>query len=172
MRSTKAYQHCMSTACLITLALVSGCAGPLVRSQRLPHKQVSPAEDHADEPRQRLRDLNQGTLPYVAGPFLRRRHHRMQYVAEQATIKPPSSKFHPVPTRPVFQPRGSYSPPRPMVNLVPMLDPHRHPHSTPETQYPDIGLPPTSGYFGDEAAILGPVESYQGESIPLVAPNE
>ncbi|MBI2477627.1 MAG: hypothetical protein HYV60_02955 [Planctomycetia bacterium] len=90
---------------------MSGCAAPMVPSQRL-----------SCEDRQRLQDYGRAAMPYVAGPFMHSRNERA-YVAQQATIQPPHSKFHPVPTRPVFENRAEYYPPQPMgVHLVPVPD--------------------------------------------------
>jgi hypothetical protein len=61
-------------------------------------------------------------MPYCAGPFM---HGQVEpeYATQQATIQPPHSKFHPVPTRPVFETRASYLSPHPMgVQLVPVPD--------------------------------------------------
>lgn len=48
----------------------------------------------------------------------------------QLPITPPYPKFHPVPTRPVFEPRPGYSPPQALnVQLIPESGPHRHRHA-------------------------------------------
>lgn len=133
----------------------------------MPQEEWSGTEGHPHEHRQRLRDVAHAVGPYVAGPFHRRHHDPTQYAATQATIKPPHSKFHPVPTRPVFEPRGTYSPPRPIVDLVPVPEPHLVPHGAGEMMYPDLGLPPLPENVG-----FGPLEFYEGDSMPWVAPDE
>lgn len=117
-----------------------GCAAPMVPSQQLHHHlgrkmHGAPAhlgghrfsrQDTSDcdscGERQRLQDYAHCVAPYVAGPFA---HHGASNLvaAEQPTIKPPHSRFHPVPTRPVFETRATYLPPQPMgVQLVPIPD--------------------------------------------------
>ncbi|MBP87960.1 MAG: hypothetical protein CMJ64_14755 [Planctomycetaceae bacterium] len=158
---------------LACTTLVAGCAAPIIRSQRLPIEQHAP-HDHAGphdclscEGRQRLRDVVHGALPYVAGPFL---HHQppTQYAAQPATIQSPHSKFHQVQTRPVFEPRHAYSPPRPIgVHLVPVPD-HSFgssPHA-PATIFPDIGLPPSA----EELPLT--LLSDDDDTMPLAPPNK
>ena len=144
--------------CALTIA---GCAAPMVPSQQLHHPEVAqslggsvpitglrfgmqdPADCHSCEDRQRLQDYVECATPYVAGPFM---HHggSQAYAAEQATIQPPHSKFHPVPTRPVFETRANYLPPQPMgVHLVPVPD-HGFHSAMPRLSQPEssFGLPP------------------------------
>lgn len=135
---------------LTYLALVAGCAAPVIRSQRLHggrhtlpaiyqgHDHALPHDCESCGSRQRLRDL----APYVAGPLMH--HQRQPYAPQQATIQPPHSKFHPVPTRPVFEQRHSYSPPDPIgVQLVPVPEDSFGPNAhAPAVIFPDIGLPP------------------------------
>lgn len=46
-----------------------------------------------------------------------------EMIEKQQTIRPPHSRFHPLPTQPVFQPRAEYSPPRPLnMKLEPAHD--------------------------------------------------
>ncbi|MEX0819551.1 MAG: hypothetical protein WD070_08150, partial [Pirellulaceae bacterium] len=103
---------------------VSGCTAAMVPSQRFhepeyPHLMSGPvqlggqrfgmqvASDCAPcEDRQRLQDYVHRAKPYVAGPFLHPGGEAS--FAPQATIQPPHSKFHPVPTRPVFETPASY----------------------------------------------------------------
>lgn len=159
-------KRCLWFACVATFAVTGGCAGPLLRSQRLPHAEP---DCHGHESRQRLRDVTRAALPYVAGPFLAPHHARTQYSVEQATIRPPHSKFHPVPTRPVFEPQAASRPPQPLgVQLVPIPDhgvtsvPH-----TPTMVYPDIGLPP----IVDEH-LLNQRGGGEGTIMPLLPPDE
>ncbi|MBC8352055.1 MAG: hypothetical protein H8E66_08695 [Planctomycetes bacterium] len=78
------------------------------------------------EDRQRLQDYAHRSMPYMAGPFMHNRAD-VDYAAQQATIQPPHSKFHPVPTRPVFETRMSYHPPQPIgVHLVPVPNQGTH----------------------------------------------
>jgi hypothetical protein len=97
-----------------------------------------PPDCNSCENRQRLRDL----APYVAGPFVH--DSAAAYTTGQATIQPPHSKFHPVPTRPVFETSPTYSPPQPIgVQLVPVPEHYLGPGpDSPAVLFPDIGLPP------------------------------
>ena len=141
---------------------MSGCATPMVPSQRLHESELTNVmsgpiqigghrfkrEDSSAcstcEDRQGLPDYTHRVMPYVAGPFM---HHGRdaEYAAQQAMIAPPHSKFHPVPTRPVFETRDSYHPPQPIgVHLVPVPDQQSYP-MIPRLHQPDsqLGLPPT-----------------------------
>jgi len=151
----------VAAACTI---VISGCATLMVPSQRLHEPELNtgmsgpiPIGGHrfgrqdssactACEDRQRLQDYTHCAIPYVAGPFMHPGRDA-EYVAEQATIETPHSKFHPVPTRPVFETRASYHPPQPIgVHLVPVPDQHSHPMPmTPHLHEPDshLDLPPT-----------------------------
>ncbi|MDA1050604.1 MAG: hypothetical protein O3C40_09000 [Planctomycetota bacterium] len=136
---------------------MSGCTAPMIPSQRFHEPELSnmmggpiqitshrlgmqdASECASCEDRQRVQDY----APYVAGPFMHRRDE-LEYTAEQATIQPPHSKFHPVPTRPVFETRTSYQPPQPIgVHLVPVPDQESQP-MLPRLYEPDsqFGLPP------------------------------
>lgn len=118
----------------------SGCAATMIPSQRLHEPELSKvvigplqiggqrfgmqdaSECTSCEDRQRLQDYAHHAMPYVAGPFMHQRAEP-EYAAQQATIQPPHSKFHPVPTHPVFETRASYLPPQPIgVHLVPVPD--------------------------------------------------
>jgi hypothetical protein len=124
---------CVAAACALAM---SGCATSTVPSHKSYGPELSKAMGGsmhfggqrfgmqdvsacaACEDRQRLQDY----APYVAGPFMHPRGGT-EYAAQQATIQPPHSKFHPVPARPVFETRASYLPPQPMgVELVPVPD--------------------------------------------------
>jgi|GEM_PF-5623417 hypothetical protein len=141
---------------------ICGCAAPMIPSQRFQSveslKTLSgpvplvghrfgmqdPSECTSCEDRQRLQDYGHAAMPYVAGPFMHP-GNAPAYAAHQATIKPPHSKFHPVPTRPVFETRAEYHPPEPMgVHLVPVPDHHSH-SLLPRLRPPDVplGYPPT-----------------------------
>lgn len=141
-------EHRISRSALHVAAIcalaVPGCAATMVPSQRLHEPEfakvvggpvqlgghrfgmhVSP-ECTSCENRQRLQDYAHHAMPYVAGPFM---HGPVEsdFAVEQATIQPPHSKFHPVPTRPVFETRAAYLPPQPMgVELVPVPDQEWH----------------------------------------------
>lgn len=158
---------------LACLALIAGCAAPVIRSQRLlvdptdhamhsSNQHVSPHDCHSCRGRQRLRDL----APYVAGPFLHGQPG--PYAAEQATIQPAPAKFHPVPTRPVFATRDSYSPPEPIgVHLVPVPEHAPFPNShLPAMIFPDIGLPPVV------EDVPWPPTSSPDETMPLPPPED
>ena len=115
------------TMLLMTLAL-SGCCGPLLRSERFtefpgnagttdccePSLATAAAEVVPEQPTAPL--IPDGLLsvfnPLVhclAGPFT----PRAAVEEYQAETRPPHSKFHPVPTRPVFMP--DEQPPTPSV---------------------------------------------------------
>lgn len=168
--------------CAVTIA---GCAAPVLPSQRIYDPTVAqtlggpvpitghrfgiqdPAECTSCQDRQRLQDYVACAQPYVSGPFM---HHGSAsgYAAEQPTIRPPHSKFHPVPTRPVFRTRASYLPPQPIgVHLVPVPD-HglqtlmpvlEQPHST-------LTLPPNPPLEGYDAARLNEYGGADGFMLP------
>ena len=134
---------------------ICGCAAPMIPSQRFQSAESlktlsgpvplvghrfgmqDPSECASCEDRQRLQDYGHAAMPYVAGPFMHP-GNTPTYVAQQATIKPPHSKFHPVPTRPVFETRAEYHPPEPMgVHLVPVPDQGSH---SMMPQQPDVPL--------------------------------
>ncbi len=159
---------------------ISGCTATMVPSQRLHEAELSKVmggpvqiggqrfgmhdECASCEDRQRLQDYAHHAAPYVGGPFMHSRGGPA-YVAEQATIQPPHSKFHPVPTRPVFETRVSYHPPQPMgVQLVPVPDqgfPPMMPHAGQlDSQFDPPSLMPeptnASEFEGADAFILSP----------------
>jgi hypothetical protein len=132
--------------------MTTGCVG-LIPSQRLHTPQTAkghvfhgrtysnPAASECCENRQRLEDA----LPYVAGPFLPRGADSA-IPEPQPTIQAPHSKFHPVPTRPVFAPSDGFLLSQPIeVQLLPVPDDEAElimPGPRTETVYPDLGLPP------------------------------
>jgi hypothetical protein len=156
----------LPVAAFCTLAM-SGCAATMIPSQRLHEpelskvmagpvqvggpallgghrfgRQDSPACTSCED-RQRLEDYAHHAMPYVAGPFM---HGRVEpaHAVQQATIQPPHSKFHPVPTRPVFETRASYLPPQPMgLQLVPVPDHEPHLYDAIE-EYDTVILAPPS----------------------------
>jgi len=100
------YRWLVRVALCATVA-VTGCCSPLVRSQRLTDglgfaESKPPPLPGAASPIlfDRVLALCRPALHRFAGPFTRR-DTAAQY---QETIRPPHSKFHPVPTRPVFAP--------------------------------------------------------------------
>lgn len=164
---------------------VSGCAAPM----QMPHRFHDPelaktlsgpvpitggrfgmqdlSECTSCDDRQRLQDCVHVAMPYVAGPFM---HHDspQAYEPQQATIKPPHSKFHPVPTRPVFETRSTYHFPEPMgVQLVPVPEigsrslPHLHQpdslyHTPPNPPLDSIDSLSDSEFENSETFMLSP----------------
>ena len=139
----------LRVASALALGSLVGCAAPLVPSQQLHltrpikghvrprHKHFNPAGTVCTD-RQRLVDA----LPYVAGPFL-----PDHAAAGDSAVLPPHSKFHPVPTQPVFAPRDDYAPPQPIgPHLIPIPE-HTaehyftRPYEKPSTS--NLELPPT-----------------------------
>jgi hypothetical protein len=112
-RSFRSVQFAIAAA---ILAAVPGCCGPMVISHRVSSPSI-PADEmtrchcgsifehaflSAKSPHRPLpgSDLaSKGVIPPV----------------DSDTIQPPHSKFHPVPTRPVFAPREEYPPPKPLI---------------------------------------------------------
>ncbi len=97
---------------LVGAALVvsAGCCAPLIRSDRLvdqPSPSVAKGEEAASTEvaiplfPDRLVGICRPLLHYLAGPFTPQETID-QY---QSAVQPPHSKFHPVPTRPVFAPQ-------------------------------------------------------------------
>ncbi len=140
--------HYRWAMCLVACA---GCAMPIIpshrhfepHSQRLPHRVKSPSVTTDCEScgeRQRLKDYARRTLPYVAGPFL----HGPGVDSPDAapTLRPPHSKFHPVPTRPVFDASlVSFPHMDSSYELLPTPDPRStQPVSAP--WHPELGSPP------------------------------
>ena len=176
-----------SVAALCAIVM-SGCAAPMIPSQRLdaiesPHMlsgpvplvghrfgMQDPSECTSCEDRQRLQDYGHAVRPYVAGPFMHP-GNGTAYAAQQATIQPPHSKFHPVPTRPVFETRAEYHPPEPMgVHLIPVPDHGSH-STMPHWQQSDspLGYPPTPPNMNPESMRAS--EDDEAEPFMLQAPN-
>jgi hypothetical protein len=144
----------VAAICALTL---SGCAAPMIPSPQLQGDELSSmmsgpvplggyrfgvqdsAERNSCEDRQRLQDYCHAAKPYVAGPFMHP-GNEPAYEVQQATVQPPHSKFHPVPTRPVFETRPEYLPPQPMgVHLVPVPEDGSH-SVLPRLHQPDLPL--------------------------------
>ena len=139
----------IGAAAVYALAML-GCAAPVALSQRFYEPDASACT--ACEDRHGLH----GIEPYVAGPFMHRRG-ATEYMAQQATIQPPHSKFHPVPARPVFETRASYLPPQPMgVELVPVPD-QEFRSTMPRSHQPDslLGPPDTMSEAFDASELDG-----------------
>lgn len=166
---------------------MSGCAVPVIPSQRLHEGEFptmlsgpvalgghrfgmqDPSECTSCEDRQRLQDYAHSAMPYVAGPFMHP-SNRPAYGVEEATIQPPHSKFHPVPTRPVFENRAEYHPPQPMgVQLVPV--PERGFRSMmPGLHQPDLPLNSTSPPAASSES-MGTSEHNEADSFILRPPS-
>ena len=108
---------------LLYLAAGSGCASPLLLSERYSAKQT--CHEHVPGAACASCQEQHGirrALPYVAGPFLPR-YGDPALISQPATLQPPHSKFHPVPTRPVFERQPQYAPPELIgMGLVPQPD--------------------------------------------------
>jgi hypothetical protein len=154
-RSLRIVNLAFGVAVLSAIA-VSGCAVQMVPSYRVHEtaqtkgpsellplvgyrsEKQAPSECASCEGRQRLGDYMRQVRPYVAGPFGQPCNDSgAGYAAQQATLQPPHSKFHPVPTRPVFETQANYSPPQPIgVQLVPVPG-HSHSHMLPTIESPE-----------------------------------
>ena len=141
-----------TVAAAATLAIAGGCQAPWLVSPRFEGK-PSPAlvtlpdsgpEDSPDEvvaasrpcicqeaAACRCRSARTEPRATILGRQLRCRRpilagHKTGMGGGEPYIEPPHSKFHPVPTAPVFGPRGEYPPPQPMVpahRVPPLRDP-------------------------------------------------
>ncbi len=58
-------------------------------------------------------------------------HHKQQQSLLETEMQGPISRFHPVPTQPVFSPRPEYSPPELMFEPIPGHSPHALRHAPP-----------------------------------------
>ena len=63
------------------------------------------------------------------GPLFHWQQASEEAAMAEAELYPPHSRFHPVPTAPVFAQRFEYAPPEPMMQTVPE---HRFPHLAPQ----------------------------------------
>lgn len=75
------------------------------------------------------RMLHPHRLLWCFGPLFHWGESAQDAAMAEAELQPPHSRFHPVPTAPVFAPRPEYVPAEPMMQMVaePQL-PHRGPH--------------------------------------------
>lgn len=85
----------------------------------------------------------------------------------EAELYPPHSRFHPVPTTPVFAQREEYLPPEPMMQTVP-VNPHHG--ATPAKPLGAVPTQPAVPETATQRAVPGPVfvppASSQPEPIP------
>ncbi len=83
-------------------------------------------------------------LLHGLGPLFYRGDEGEQQMTE-AELYPPHSRFHPVPTMPVFASRPEYDPPQQMLEPVP-AKPHRVPHAAVPAPRPlDLSSPEVGG---------------------------
>lgn len=168
--------------------VLPGCAAPLIPSQRfhegeLPHVlsgpvplgghrfgMQDPSECTSCEDRQRLGDYAHSAMPYVAGPFMHPSNRPADGV-QQATIQPPHSKFHPVPTRPVFETRAEYHPPQPMgVQLLPVPE-YGIQSTMPGLHQPDLPLTYPTSPPAASSESLDTSEHDEADSFILQPPS-
>jgi hypothetical protein len=110
----------LQIACAALLVVGTGCSGPYIRSQQTAYQSAPKGEYAAhvsesgtgvdcglgcDDGQLRL-GLPRFVLHAISGPFI----PREIVDPYQSTVHPPHSKFHPVPTRPVFAPLRQIGP--------------------------------------------------------------
>jgi hypothetical protein len=133
--------HALTTAALVAAACAGGCCGPVIVSQRFQGHDCTPggallcrdceataadAESDAsvqDCPASMRRGWLTGLRFHAAGW----KHNVSQWLqpGPAVPVKPPHSRFHPVPTQPVFEPRPEYGSPEPLG----LQRPETHEHS-------------------------------------------
>jgi hypothetical protein len=97
-------------------------------------------------------------------------HWRRGALSSEGLIAPPHSRFHPVPTTPVFAQRDTYEPPQP--HLPP---PPRHGHALPHVLPHRPGavplpLPPTPADLDPRLSPI-PFDTPQGSALPEAFPS-
>ncbi len=116
----------------VAILSLPGCCTPLIESRRF----ESPLPYHAGPTPCACRNLFEHALLFARSPHTPLPGSDLDSrgivpPAGPDSILPPHSKFHPVPTRPVFAPRSEYPPPQP-------LDSRLQPVPTPAEQLPPV----------------------------------
>jgi hypothetical protein len=104
-------------ASALTLVTLTGCCSGIVSQRYHDSPQalgVSSADctDGGELATRPAGDLHSSLLSF-------KHQFRAALQPEPPAFEPPRSRFHPVPTQPVFAPRAEYSPPQPLATALP-----------------------------------------------------